>query len=787
MGVLSGSVLVRPVRVAFAVAPQMGWVRRAVRHATATWGGAHYVLATSDNPDSARTLARISASDVIVSLDHQDAACLDLAQTLGYRWRGEDPWASYEDSDSSLLGPEIGLQHAGDRRFRPQWDADDPLADLFAVWFGEYGDSAYERELCDKFDAAARHLRLEKAEPVPILGNWITPVEMTALDIEYQGFYSRSGFVLIDPTDVADLITLWNLRALGNQVFPWPLGHEARVRDAADDWLRSAVAAGIIGRSTSADGRDERLHAEVWIRPQDTVVPAELGQLIAGHGLSAVMGIDPLELPPRSRSHHPMTTDYSRTFSLTVAEGEDTVAVQLPAVPFRPARVRQSPERIVAAQVTVFREAGFSPGEAVTIPNARMLTPLLISPGNYPELFHRPTADGRALGVSCYTEQVVIGTVVTEAVVGTVLERPGWTITRSPSGRFATQLIERLGGPRRYVGNQPAVRWVLDEAARAPHGKPIAKLISTAQRNQGSWPGGFFVSDQAKRDYPLGVIQYLLGRKILRPLLPVPCPHCATTSYLPPEGLATDITCEMCGKTTPLGLITSLAKHTCWNYRPANALTAADIAETMPIMASIDVLLSLLKPVGGSLPYVLGVKVADGKGWSCEIDVVLLANLSGTPLAILGEVKSYRDSITATDLANLAKVQNEFRAAGFECLILASTLRERLEADELRALREACELSPADPVVRYGGLKPVLPLVFTAADLSAPERGDEHPGRWRTPDFFDVAVESCRRNLGLQRVDFVGDHIESKWAPVWATMPEGGDEALKPAPPLTDQ
>src|SRR5579883_411813 len=167
MGVLSGSVLVRPVRVAFAVAPQMGWVRRAVRHATATWGGAHYVLATSDNPDSARTLARISASDVIVSLDHQDAACLDLAQTLGYRWRGEDPWASYEDSDSSLLGPEIGLQHAGDRRFRPQWDADDPLADLFAVWFGEYGDSAYERELCDKFDAAARHLRLEKAEPVP--------------------------------------------------------------------------------------------------------------------------------------------------------------------------------------------------------------------------------------------------------------------------------------------------------------------------------------------------------------------------------------------------------------------------------------------------------------------------------------------------------------------------------------------------------------------------------------------------------------------------------------------
>ena len=29
--------------------------------------------------------------------------------------------------------------------------------------------------------------------------------------------------------------------------------------------------------------------------------------------------------------------------------------------------------------------------------------------------------------------------------------------------------------------------------------------------------------------------------------------------------------------------------------------------------------------------------------------------------------------------------------------------------------------------VTNGGLKPVLPLVFTAADLSTPERGDEHP------------------------------------------------------------
>lgn len=543
----------------------MDWVRRAVWHATATWGGAYCILATSDNPDSARMLARISASDVIVALDGQDTVCIELAQTLGYRWRGGGTWGPFEAPreymSARLLGPEVGLQAAGYRRFRPQWDADDPLADLFTVWFGEYGGSDYERDLRDKFDTAAPHSKLGKDDPVPVIDTWVTPVQMTALDIEYNGFGSALGFVLVDPADVTDLITLWNLRALGNHVFPWPLGHESRVRDAAQAWLRAAVAAGAVRRSTSADGRDGRFHVEVWARPQGTGVPASLEQLAAAHGLSMMMGIDALEHPARSRSSHPLTTSYSRSFSLNVAEGEDGVAVPLPTVPFRSQGAKRSPDRIVAAQVTISREAGLGPDLAATVPNSRMLTPLLTTPGNYPETFHRPTADGRAFGVSCDTEQVVLGLVATEAVVGAVLDPPGWKITRDPSGRFATQLFERLGGPRSYIGNQPAVRRVLDEAARAPHGKPIGKLISTAQRNQGAWLGGIFIGEQAKRDYPPAVVQYLLSRKILRPLLPVLCPHCTTTSYLAPEDLATDITCEMRGKSTPLGLITSLSKY----------------------------------------------------------------------------------------------------------------------------------------------------------------------------------------------------------------------------------
>jgi hypothetical protein len=54
----------------------------------------------------------------------------------------------------------------------------------------------------------------------------------------------------------------------------------------------------------------------------------------------------------------------------------------------------------------------------------------------------------------------------------------------------------------------------------------------------------------------------------------------------------------------------------------------------------------------------------------------------------VGEVhrKSW-DSISEADLANLAKVQRYLRSEGFECVILAATLHERIEGDELQALR----------------------------------------------------------------------------------------------------
>lgn len=778
MASVSGSVQLRPVRVALALTPSTQALRRAVQLATSAWGGMYYPLISTDDLDAARDLARITGSDVIVPVDAGDGTAQALANQPGFHWKAGGEWGPFEPPTPHLsnrvLRPEANLRRAGAARTRPVWQAEDPLAALYGTWFGEYRDSEYENGLRDAFAAEAVSVTLAPDADVPALGDWVSPLTLTGLDVEYSGFYSETGIVVLDPDNPRDLIELWNLRALGNHVFPWPIGHEARFRGACAGWLRAAEKADLLRKAVRGGDRKEIELLSVWMPPGGgTSFPDALDAMAHDHGLVLSHGVDAFDLPAHSRHTHPLVTSYTRRFSLTLPDDEYDIAVPLPSAPFTTPGNLDVPTRIVAAQVGISRETGLGPDHAFALPNARKLSPLLDPFVGYPELFSRPAAEGRVTGVSCSAEEFYIRAVPTHSVIDTMLKGSNWTTSRSPNGRFATQLIRLLDGPHSGAGNQPAVRWVLDTAARSPHGKTIAALISSARRAQGAWPNSIFNKEQSTREYPAQVVRYLLARKILRPVLPVECPECATTAYLAPEGLATDYSCDMCGKANPLGYILSLTQDATWHYTTASTLTAGQIAETMPIMAAVNVLHAFFPhAAGGDIPYVLGLQVNEKKAWNCELDIALLADDRGAPTVIIGEVKSYRDPISEADLVNLAKVQQYFRSEGFECVILAATLRERIEGEELLALRRACEQSPEHSVDRFAGHRPVLPLILTAKELSAPEHTEHHPTRWGVYDLLERAEHSCRRNLGLAHMDYLGQTAGSSWKLSWNEAPE---------------
>jgi hypothetical protein len=782
MSAISGTVQLRPVRVALATAPELTAVRRAVQLATSAWGGLYFPLVASDDAGAAEELARVSASDVIVAVEAKDVIGQELADLPGFRWKAGGQWGPFEAPvphlGARLLGPETNLRGFNAPRVRPTWQENDPLAALYATWFGEYGTSGYEVELRNAFDVEAEVLPIVPGAPFSLISDAVSPVVLTSLDVDYAGVYGDTGIVVLNPDSPADLISLWNLRALGNHVFPWPLGHEARFREACGEWLRAARAAGKIHKAVQGGTGAEFEVISTWLPSHDTPVPDDVASITKDHGLVVHHGAGVLDVPPRSRASHFLETSYTRRFSLTVPDGEYEAAVPLPTAPFTAHADFDDPMRTIAVQISIAQESGLGPGRTFTVPASRRLSPLLDGYwGYHPELFSRPSTEGRVLGVSTIEEQVRLRALPTEAIFEAMLDGSNWTTSRSPSGRFATQLISLLGGAQGGAGNQPAVRRALDTAARSPHGKPIAALIDSARRAQGAWPDAIVNTEQATKQYPERIVRFLLARKILRPALPVECPHCATTAYLAPEALTTDYSCQMCEKVTPLGLILSLNRQNTWCYKTATTLTGEQIAETMPIMAAANVLRGFFRAHGrGDLPYVLGLKVTERKVWECEIDIVLLGDNGGAPLIVIGEVKSYQDPISETDLANLGKVQQYLRLQGIECVILAATLRERIEGEELLTLRSACENAPATSLDRFAGLRPVLPLVLTARDLSAPEFNEYHPNRWGVFDIHERAEQSCRRNLGLKAmVPLSSPAGDMTWRFSWAD--ESGPEA----------
>jgi hypothetical protein len=169
------------------------------------------------------------------------------------------------------------------------------------------------------------------------------------------------------------------------------------------------------------------------------------------------------------------------------------------------------------------------------------------------------------------------------------------------------------------------------------------------------------------------------------------------------------------------------------------------------MMATVTVLSSLRGLTAASGPYVLGLEVRYPDG-AREIDVAMTLDDLGPPVVVVGEVKSFRDSIEADDLASLRRLQERLRATGVECFLLAATFRDKLDESELVALRAECERAPMTLSRRSS--RPVLPIILTAPELSQTQFSDDHPWRWGGPGAgtAGLAEESCKRNLGLNEI-----------------------------------
>jgi hypothetical protein len=739
--------MLRPARVGLLTArADLADVDMAVCAATSSWGGLYFpIVDVSGQGDHERHLEALSV-DVLWPLT-DNATAVELARQPGFRWIGMLQRSPFDPSDDSLttrvLASDWLIGRSRMRMALPEWSNDDPLAALFGVWFGRFSSDDDGQARRKRFAENAEVINVGVGESLTSTVNVVTPICLTKMEIDYCGDSPGVGIVVVDPSEASDLLRFWNLRASGADVMPWVIGYESVVQPVIRRWVQLLIDQGRLTNVRHGDGRVGPPKLVIWTRESDRDVNdfpllqdfLREYDLVAWPGHVFVRGW---------HGHHPLNTEFTRSFNTDVDTHAGFVTIPLPTLPWVSGRRPSRWPGIAAADIGIHSERGLDPERTTVAPRVRRLSKLLHGRAANYESFQRPTGAGWIYGVHAAAETVQVALVRPLEVIEGLFDQPNWKFSQSDDGRFATRLGQLLGGIESTAANQPAIRETLIKAAmRHDAGIPFPALRQTAQQYRGSWPTS---SDRRSPDeYARDLLLWLLQRKLLRTVLPLTCPSCRSVFVIDPDDLATDMQCGFCDHRFPLALAVAWAgPKSDWRYRIAGHVSESRLRAALPVLAVTSVLSSLAI---GRQPQSAGTTITTPSR-KAEFDIATVAN-PFIPEVVLGEVKSH-GPIDGKDVDNLVWAQKQLRNKHVECFILIATLNNALNPDEILLLRQCCMQSP-EPLRSDGPIEPLLPIVLTHRDLSNDQFSDDYPFTWKDPGrgLSGLALASCKRNLGL--------------------------------------
>nr|MDQ4043964.1 hypothetical protein [Chloroflexota bacterium] len=594
--------MVRPVRVGFvATELTIATVTKAAELATSAWGGLWFPVLGSDDTSLDRKM-RLLGIDVCHPVDDSDFQAQRVCTAAGRTWRGRSPYGPFDAPRGEVVTRLFGGESlesirgvARPPRVLPVWEPSDPLAALCAVHFGTFGPDDFGAMHDAAYRAGANVLSLTPDDALPFDLD-VTPIASTSAGVTSHGIVSpNAAVVVIDPDSAEDLTTFWNARAVGCRVFPWPTGYESRASAALDAWLQAVVANGLTSHWKSGDGSKSGSYIGVLTRDARDV-PQEIAEAAERCGINTWAFH---EVHSRGwTGPHPLQTEMEHRFEVSVEDDDWVVRAPVDRLETR----RTLWPGVVAVHVTLTEERDLPPGRTLVTPDYARLSKLLRS-GEVNDVFQRPTGDGRVLGVQASEERVDLSLTDSLDLLVGLFDNQSMVVGRSDDGRFATQLVEVLGGTRSIAANQPAVRAVLDEVSRADRAKPLPVLLRRAADARGDWPDGFSkISDSA---YAKQIVYWLLARNVVKASMPIRCPRCTTEADAPPEALSSRMICGLCGNEFPIGFALALTgRQPTWGYGLATNVPVARLRSTLPLMATLAVLHSSPR-ARPSIPHVL--------------------------------------------------------------------------------------------------------------------------------------------------------------------------------------
>ncbi len=662
------------------------------------------------------------------------------------------------------------------------WSPGHELEDLLAVWFGCFGVDVAGQADRLAFEPIAQGCPLGPGLPLPPYPASLTSqLSVTMQDVHQRPRMQDRGIVVMDAGNVSHLVAFWNLRACGQEIFPWTEDHADILEEPLKQWLDEAASAPQ-GDSGLAPGLAVWLPLQLEegspLSPMAPPMPSRLGELI-GSGRFRLMP-QPHDVHPHACG--PLITTHVRRFSADTGRAGEAV-IPLPALDFLPRRPSWTDLGMVAADIQVRSEPPDPSGESgIVIPAARCVAPHL---RNYLP-FTRLRGRGRVVPVRVSEESITLAPARADLLAQKLASDAGYALAVTENGRRVHHRIRLLGGVTSdSLANQPAARDVIRQALRAPYGAIAGSLLNKARSSDGDWSAKT-LGRRGYTDYYARVVGTLAELGILQPLACLTCPQCASTIRVTPSELGEPVRCELCTTLVPFG--TYVANHpsrpATWAMKVTPALDEAHFNETVPVMAALSVFATACGSggiSGGGMLYLTGAELTKDAA-TCEIDFMIMVQDAELPAVIIGEAKAGHpahpapgDLLSGDDLEHLQVIQDALRAIGIDCWICFATTRPALQQSEADLLRRSCERS-LTPVFDFRGqLLPALPVVLTGEDLSVAALDDRHPSQ-RTRSTFPrlpaLAEDTCRRHLDMADVRFFADDSgEWRARPRWNQHP----------------
>lgn len=718
MDTLRVDICYRPLRIGWVIkSGDFDAFRRVAKFSHTLWGGRFNPILMSDREEEARRLIDLYRVDLLLPVGNDDevksfpkkfphlinpffhdsifiggekerkrAQLLDIHNALVHL-RDKPEWKAINDGGFRIYN----------------WQADDPLADVFLTQFGSFPSPDeigidYREILTQGVDAAEFDLDPASQIPADILDHpSISYLSRHALERHYgvQAGWDSPGFFVGDATDLDDLVCHWNLRAADIALWfvdPAHLGRYSEIIPAWEKAMRQSVShRHEWDRRVAAWTRRESIEEarQPFVEMQLTVCPVSEHNW-NGHNVRppmmsfeqvSVLGVFGRERgQPRvsfSLSNKPFCGDtwfHSQHLVASVSfisrlYGDEQYTLKPPYLPelnefyARTMHCQYNKLRIESERIGIVIDAADTDAWLCALPVADLCE--------------------RIFGMAGYTTKLSNGGLITRQLISRLGGLQGARVFKIPGVRR----LLRTHGPTASFTKDGAVQLIGKKDPENPNAKFSDHLdLYIEQRPRGT------------KLKPNDVFGHLVEKGLFRIGADLTCPSCRMSSWITLDVLKQHVVCELCGHEYDA---TRQLMDGTWHYRRSGVLGAERNAQgSIPVALTLQQLETTLSGGLNDGVYSLSLELTkNGQARNeCEVDFVWVIPrpYPRKTVIILGECKD-RGPIALDeferDIENLRRVADALPRKRFKTFILLAKLNPFTpeEIDRAKTLNTECQ------------------------------------------------------------------------------------------------